>query len=443
MNLLIRADSSSQIGLGHIMRDLVLVKQYSEAHVTFACRDLNGNIIDSIPYPVHVLASDTPEELSEYIIAHEIDVVVFDHYGIDAAYEKQIKNQTGVTILSMDDTYQPHHCDILYNPNIYAQSQRYRDLVPKFCEVQCAKPLIREEFKLAKQLPKPSIDAVFISMGGSDPMNLSMQIVQSLPFDTRVNLVTTTSNPHLKKLRHYAGEHPNIRLHINASNIAELMHECSFAIITPSSIAHEVMFMELPFIAVQSADNQSEFVAYMKCQGLLVMEHFDQGQFQTLLGRLTLRLIAFTELNDTEKEMILTWRNHPDIRIWMLNSHEISLDDHLRFIESLKNRADKRYFLVRQGNDYLGVVDLTDITTTSAEIGIYANPDMRSVGTLLMDALIRYAFNTLKLTKLIANVFSNNEKAKRLYQKFDFKETTRITYKEREMICMERNNDNR
>jgi UDP-4-amino-4,6-dideoxy-N-acetyl-beta-L-altrosamine N-acetyltransferase len=89
------------------------------------------------------------------------------------------------------------------------------------------------------------------------------------------------------------------------------------------------------------------------------------------------------------------------------------------------------------------VVDLTDITTTSAEIGIYANPDMRSVGTLLMDALIRYAFNTLKLTKLIANVFSNNEKAKRLYQKFDFKETTRITYKEREMICMERNNDNR
>jgi len=127
----------------------------------------------------------------------------------------------------------------------------------------------------------------------------------------------------------------------------------------------------------------------------------------------------------------------------MFNSNEISLNEHFRFIESLKNRSDKRYFLVRQANDYLGVVDLTNITSSSAEIGIYANPDKRGVGALLMDTLIRYAFNTLKLTKLIANVFSDNEKAKRLYQKFDFKETDRTTHEERDMICVERNNDNR
>ncbi|MDD2951316.1 MAG: UDP-2,4-diacetamido-2,4,6-trideoxy-beta-L-altropyranose hydrolase [Sulfuricurvum sp.] len=286
MNLLIRADSSSQIGLGHIMRDLVLAKQYPDATISFACRDLNGNIIDTIPYPVHVLASDTPEELIECIISHEIDVVVFDHYGIDAAYEKRVKEETSVTILSMDDTYQHHHCDILYNPNIYAKSERYADLVPAYCEIHCAKPLIREEFRLAKQLPKPSTDAVFISMGGSDPKNLSIQILQALPSDEHVNLVTTTSNPHLKELQNYAKEHPNIHLHINVSNIAELMHECSFAIITPSSIAHEVMFMELPFIAIQSADNQSEFVTYMKGEGLSVMEHFKSALFNALLEKL-------------------------------------------------------------------------------------------------------------------------------------------------------------
>jgi UDP-4-amino-4,6-dideoxy-N-acetyl-beta-L-altrosamine N-acetyltransferase len=127
----------------------------------------------------------------------------------------------------------------------------------------------------------------------------------------------------------------------------------------------------------------------------------------------------------------------------MLNSNEISLNEHLSYIESLKNRSDKRYFLVQKGNDYLGVVDLIDITTTSAEIGIYVNPDKRGVGGLLMEALIRYAFDTLKLTKLIANVFSNNENAKRLYQKFDFQEIDRTMHKEREMIYMERNNDNR
>lgn len=286
MNLLIRADSSSQIGLGHIMRDLVLAKQYPDATVIFACQDLAGNIIDRIPYPVHILASNTPEELIEYIISNDVNVVVFDHYGIDEAYEKQVKEQTGVTILSLDDTYRPHHCDILFNPNIYAKSERYQFIVPQHCDVQCGHPLIREEFKTAKQEPKPSTDTIFISMGGSDPVNLSMDILQALPAHEHVNLVTTSSNPHLESLRHYANHHPNIRLHINTSNIAHIMHESAFAIITPSSIAHEVMFMEVPFIAIQSADNQSEYVAYMKREGLNVMEYFDNDTFKALLERL-------------------------------------------------------------------------------------------------------------------------------------------------------------
>jgi UDP-4-amino-4,6-dideoxy-N-acetyl-beta-L-altrosamine N-acetyltransferase len=156
-----------------------------------------------------------------------------------------------------------------------------------------------------------------------------------------------------------------------------------------------------------------------------------------------MRLLDFTTLDTQQLTMVLSWRNHPDVCSWMLNSNEISLNEHLSYIESLKNRSDKRYFLVQKGNDYLGVVDLIDITTTSAEIGIYVNPDKRGVGGLLMEALIRYAFDTLKLTKLIANVFSNNENAKRLYQKFDFQEIDRTMHKEREMIYMERNNDNR
>ncbi|MFA5216542.1 UDP-2,4-diacetamido-2,4,6-trideoxy-beta-L-altropyranose hydrolase [Sulfuricurvum sp.] len=286
MNLLIRADSSSQIGLGHIMRDLVLVQHYPHATITFACQELSGNIIDQIPYPVHILTSNAPEELIQYILFHNITLVVFDHYGIDASYEKQIKEQTGVTILSLDDTYQPHFCDILFNPNVYAQRERYTDLVPHHCTIQCAPPLIREEFKQAKLHPKPSTDAIFISMGGSDPMNLSMQILHALPPDAQVNLVTTSSNPHLEILTLYSNEHPNIRLHVNSSNIAELMHESALAIITPSSIAHEVMYMGLPFIAIQSADNQSEFVSYMQRESFLVMEHFEKEAFKVLLEQL-------------------------------------------------------------------------------------------------------------------------------------------------------------
>jgi len=151
------------------------------------------------------------------------------------------------------------------------------------------------------------------------------------------------------------------------------------------------------------------------------------------------RLLDFTTLDTQLLTMVLVWRNHSDIRRWMLSDDEISLENHLQFVESLKNRADKRYFLVQREDEYIGVIDFTDITQNSAEIGIYANPQMRGVGQALMKALVEYAFTTLHLTALIATVFADNERAKHLYEKFDFTETNRSLYNGREMITMELN----
>ena len=50
MKVLFRSDSSSEIGFGHIKRDLIFAKQYED--VSFACLDLEGSLIDEIPYPV-------------------------------------------------------------------------------------------------------------------------------------------------------------------------------------------------------------------------------------------------------------------------------------------------------------------------------------------------------------------------------------------------------
>lgn len=150
------------------------------------------------------------------------------------------------------------------------------------------------------------------------------------------------------------------------------------------------------------------------------------------------RLLDFTTLDTQLLTMVLAWRNHSDIRRWMLSDDEISMENHLQFIESLKNRADKRYFLVQREDELIGVIDFTDITQTSAEIGIYANPQMHGVGEALMNGLLEYGFSTLRVKMLIASVFADNERAKHLYEKFDFTETSRTFYNKREMIIMER-----
>ncbi|MCX6074653.1 MAG: UDP-4-amino-4,6-dideoxy-N-acetyl-beta-L-altrosamine N-acetyltransferase [Campylobacterales bacterium] len=158
---------------------------------------------------------------------------------------------------------------------------------------------------------------------------------------------------------------------------------------------------------------------------------------------MSIQLLNFTKLDVTQKEMILSWRNHSDIRQWMLHPNTISMDEHMIFIESLKNRSDNRYFLVQRDDEYLGVIDFTAITEDSAEFGIYGNPNVHGVGKILMVTLIDYAFTTLHISKLIATVFSDNEKAKHLYTSFDFTQTNRNLYHNREIITMELCHDNR
>lgn len=270
------------------MRDLVLAQQYPHATITFACQDLAGNIMDKIPYAVHVLNSNTHEELIEVIKDKNIGRIIFDHYEIDHLFEKTVKDSTGVTIVSLDDTYQKHCCDILINPNIYADEKRYHSLIPARTILRCGKKflLIREEFRIAAQKPKLPTHAILVAMGGSDPHNLSMEVITALPATHTIHLITTIANPHLDQLKAYSNNHPNITVHINTPNMANLMQQCALAIITPSSIAHEVMFMGLPFIAIQSADNQSEFVAYMEREHLNVLHRFEKDSFLAFLEKL-------------------------------------------------------------------------------------------------------------------------------------------------------------
>jgi UDP-2,4-diacetamido-2,4,6-trideoxy-beta-L-altropyranose hydrolase len=276
MKTLIRADSSSTIGLGHIMRDLVLA-QSLEGEILFACQALQGSMIEQIPYEVNILQTNDADELIALLKSLHVNLLVIDHYGIDAAYERAIKEATGVTILSFDDTYQAHHCDILLNHNICADASRYANLVPKGCELRCgsAYTLIRDEFKDEKKIAREKIYDVLIAMGGSDAGNLTLEILKTLPASLHVSILTTSANAHLSELQSYVVGKPNIALHVNSKEVAKIMNQSKCAIVTPSGIVQEVLFMETPFIAIKIAPNQDDMVVYLNENGYAVLSSFD------------------------------------------------------------------------------------------------------------------------------------------------------------------------
>lgn len=150
----------------------------------------------------------------------------------------------------------------------------------------------------------------------------------------------------------------------------------------------------------------------------------------------------FTELNKIEKLQVLSWRNDPNIRIWMHNEQIIEEDSHFSFIESLKNNSQKLYFLVSLENKNIGVVYFTDITQNSAELGIYTNPDIKGFGKLLLNEICCYGFNKLKVEKLYAQVIENNIKAINLYNSFNFKQIKKETINNKTILFMELRNEN-
>jgi len=158
-----------------------------------------------------------------------------------------------------------------------------------------------------------------------------------------------------------------------------------------------------------------------------------------------IELKNFTKLTADEKAMVLTWRNDENIRSYMYTNEIISPENHENFIASLKTRKDKQYFVVYKNSAPIGVVDLVDITDTTASLGLYANPysDRKGIGRIILRALIRYAYETLALKVLQIECFEDNDKAKTLYQKFDFIETKRTLKNNKPIICMELHREHR
>jgi len=288
-NILFRADSSSSIGTGHIMRDLVLAKQYPTATITFATQNLDGNINDKIReagYKLKILNSNDIEELDKLIKILKIDLLVIDHYDIHERQEKQLKIQNPtLKILAFDDTYEKHNCDILLNHNISADKKKYKGLVPKDCELRCGSKytLLRDEFYEAKKQK-----TVFLAMGGADHKNLNIKILKLLKNfkNLQTTVVTTNANQNLDALKKYVKGKKNITLHINSNKIAKLMKKSDFAIVTPSVTVNEVHFMELPFIAIKTADNQEDIYKYLKQKKFQTLKKFSEKKLKNKIKKI-------------------------------------------------------------------------------------------------------------------------------------------------------------
>lgn len=124
----------------------------------------------------------------------------------------------------------------------------------------------------------------------------------------------------------------------------------------------------------------------------------------------------FITLNLDELKLVWQWRNDESIGQFMLNK-SIKFEEHLNFIEQLKTSKDKKYFLLYKAKEALGIIYFRKITKINCEFRLYTKPNLKGVGQILINEIIKYAFEILTIKSLKACVFKQNQRALNLYLK--------------------------
>ncbi|MGN6580959.1 MAG: UDP-4-amino-4,6-dideoxy-N-acetyl-beta-L-altrosamine N-acetyltransferase [Bordetella sp.] len=120
-------------------------------------------------------------------------------------------------------------------------------------------------------------------------------------------------------------------------------------------------------------------------------------------------------------ELVLGWRNHPDIRTAMTTQHEISLDEHQEWFEKSRTNTH-RTLLIYERHEALGYANLEESYPGIFAWGFYAAPDApKGTGRALCREVLGYAFEQKVAHKVSGQVLAGNEKSIRLHQALGFR----------------------
>ena len=297
MRAVFRADSSTVIGSGHLMRCLTLaerMRKEKNAEVHFISRNLEGNLhgkIKDAGFTLHVLPRHTfNEDLKGYAawltvpqkldaaetkdilqVFGKFDRLVVDNYALDITWEQEMRPFVDEIFVIDDLANREHDCDILLDQNFYLDKEiRYVGLVPESCKLLLGPhhALLREEFYEARKHLRHRngrLRNILVFYGGSDLTNETMKALHALQVfhetqpEIAVDVIVGGSNPHQQKIKKFC-EAPDVKkwmwYHLQVSNMAEYMARADLMLGAGGSTTWERCLLELPAIVTAIADNQ-------------------------------------------------------------------------------------------------------------------------------------------------------------------------------------------
>jgi RimJ/RimL family protein N-acetyltransferase len=130
---------------------------------------------------------------------------------------------------------------------------------------------------------------------------------------------------------------------------------------------------------------------------------------------------------DADRDTVLAWRNHPDVRGVSMTTHVIQPDEHARWWGSVLPDPALKILIYEESGVPAGVV-IFDLRSDPAIWSFYL--DVAGLGQGLLPAWLRlekeaveYAFGDLGVERLGGETLARNKQVLALHKRFGFKET--------------------
>jgi UDP-2,4-diacetamido-2,4,6-trideoxy-beta-L-altropyranose hydrolase len=476
--LLVRADATVTSGTGHVMRCLALARSWQDAggevifamaQSTSAIRErLQSERINIVTLQAVAGSAEDLRQTSGAALSHHAEWLVVDGYDYDAHYLSELQKVRRLLMLDDNGAIDFYSADLVLNQNAHARAEMYARrathtrllLGPRYT-------LLRQEFTACRGWSR-NVSAlgsrVLLTIGGSDPKNLTPNILSALAGLTidrlQIRVVVGGSAENCDVVEKTAEKFPGrVEVMSNVTNMADLMEWADLAIAGAGTTCWEMCLMGVPAVLVVVAENQRAIADHLASIGAAVNAGIAESLDCSSLAQITAELLrsqdrrlkmsqSARQLVDglgservraalVERELSLRlvcesdcrllyeWAVDPVARVASFHSAAISWEGHTRWF---RERMQDPQSIIYIGENAAGVpVGLVrfQIKGERAALSVNVAPEFRGKGW--GRELIAFSTRTLaharSVQKIDALVKPENRASVRLFEASGFRRT--------------------
>ncbi len=330
------------------------------------------------------------------------DWLVVDHYALDAAWERAMRDFAGRIIVVDDLAGRPHDCDALLDQNFSLEGERrHSATVPGRCRLMIGPrhALLRPEFAQLRRArrARTGVRRIFAFFGGTDPSDMTGRTLEALSCgefgDLELQIVIGANYGQRGTLEARAKARPRTRLHRASASVAALMAESDLAFGAGGGTTWERMCVGLPTILVSVAENQASACRDLAAAGLARYLGSDREASVEILRDALRVSIASPETLDAQSaegqalvdglgaarvaevmfptrtealslrparaddaHIFYSWANDPEVRRQSLDTRPIAWSQHKAWFDARLASAASRLFVLLAGDLPVGQV---------------------------------------------------------------------------------------